>query len=199
MNVIGILGGIASGKTFVAKQFEELGAVVLDVDAIAHHVLAEREVIKALRERWGPHVVNAEGEIDRAAVAELVFAEGTTGSRELDYLERITHPRIGERVQRRLAELAESENVVAVVLDAAVMLKAGWDEFCDRIVFIASSRKQRLERVLQRGWSEADFAAREAAQESLDEKRKHADWVIDNGKSAAHTRAQVRQIWHTLH
>jgi len=198
MVIIGILGGIASGKTFVAQQFGRLGASVIDADRVAHEVLNDTDVQRAIRLRWGDAVFDSEGNVDRAAVSKIVFETTAAGAQELAHLEQLTHPHIRDRIQQRTAELAAARETKAVALDAAVLLKAGWREFCDKIVFVEAPENQRLMRARRRGWSETDFSAREAAQESLDEKRKYADWVIDNGISAEHTFAQVQRIWHSL-
>ena len=197
MQIIGILGGVASGKSLVARQLEQLGAVVLDGDALGHEVLRGPEVIGAVRDRWGEKAI-AGGEVDRAAVARIVFADSAEGRRELKFLEELTHPKIGELLRRRLDELAAAGQAPAVVLDAAVMLKAGWDGHCDRIVFVDAPREVRLARACERGWSEEVFSAREAAQESLGAKRERADVVIDNSVSQELTQAQIEHLWHSL-
>jgi dephospho-CoA kinase len=109
----------------------------------------------------------------------------------------LTHPLIGQRLQEQLAEL-HREGVRAAVLDAPVMLKAGWDRMCQRIVFVDAPRDVRLARARQRGWTEADFAAREAAQESLEAKRSRADVTLDNSLTRQHLYAQVDRFWRSL-
>ena len=109
----------------------------------------------------------------------------------------MTHPRIGVRLLAKI-EAAAHQRVPLAVLDAAVMRKAGWDKFCDKIVMVDAPQAVRLARARSRGWTEAEFAAREAAQESLDEKRDLADLVIDNSGSPEATRAEVRRLWPAL-
>jgi dephospho-CoA kinase len=116
---------------------------------------------------------------------------------ELAYLEQLTHPHIGRCLRERIVELSRA-GVRATVLDAAVMLKAGWDDACDRILFVDAPRDLRVARARQRGWSEAEFAAREAAQESLDDKRSRADVVVDNSSTLENTCAQVERFWRSL-
>src|SRR5262249_38273974 len=87
----------------------------------------------------------------------------------------------------------------ALILDAPVMLKAGWHKLCNRILFIEATRPQRVARAATRGWTDADLAAREAAQEPLEVKRRRADWIIDNSGSTEETRKQVHRFWQTLH
>ena len=98
---------------------------------------------------------------------------------------------------RQAAALAGSGCTVAV-LDAPLLLEAGWDKLCDRLVFVEAPREVRLSRALGRGWSKEDFAAREEAQESLDSKRQRADVVVDNSGSPEHTQAQIERFWQSL-
>lgn len=198
MKIIGILGGVASGKSQVAEQFRLLGAKVLDADQVGHEVLREPEVIQAVRERWGDTVLTENGQVDRSKVAKIVFAAPPTGPQELAFLEQLTHPRIGNRLQAEFVRMRQSRDIEAVILDAPVMLKSGWDRYCDYILFIDVPRNLRLERARKRGWSEANFAAREAAQESLEVKRAAASHVIDNSGSIDETRQQVKSFWQSL-
>ena len=197
MILIGILGGVASGKSEVSSRLRSLGAAVLDADRVGHAVLREAEVRQAVQRRWGEAVLDAAGEIDRRKVAEIVFAAAPASRAELTFLEQLTHPLIGQRLQEQMAEL-HREGVRAAVLDAPVMLKAGWDRLCQRIVFVDAPRDVRLARARQRGWTEADFAAREAAQESLETKRSRADVTLDNSLTRQHLYAQVDRFWRSL-
>ncbi|MEQ8784999.1 MAG: dephospho-CoA kinase [Pirellulaceae bacterium] len=197
MIVVGLAGGVASGKSLAADLLRELGAVVLDGDGAGHEVLREPEVIAALREQFGDGVVLSDGEIDRRAVARIVFADNAEGREKLKILEQITHPRIGARLQAEMERLRQ-QDVPMVVLDAALMFKAGWNRYCDHVLFVDSPRETRLRRSLQRGWSEADFAAREAAQLPVEEKRRRADVVFDNSGSPEQLRRQVEGFWESL-
>lgn len=192
MFVIGVVGGIASGKSTVSETLCELGADVLDADREGHAVLLDPDVESAVRQRWGEAVFR-DGRIDRAAVARIVFSSPNADD-ERAFLERLTHPRIANRLSQRLDE-ARQRGVRAVVLDAAVMLKTGWDRFCDRVVFVDAPVEQRRARALLRGWSAAEFADREAAQEPVEEKRRRADVVIDNSRTLDETRNQVRCLF----
>jgi len=197
MKVIGILGGVASGKTLVAGELARLGAGLLDADRAAHEVLRMPDIEAAARERWGGDIFGPEGRIDRGRLARIVFADPPAGPRERKYLEQLTHPEIG-RLLAREAERLEAAGRAVAVLDAALLLESGWDKLCDMLLFIEAPRGLRLARALERGWSEADFAAREGAQESLGAKRESADVVLDNSGSAEQTRAQVERFWHSL-
>jgi len=198
MILIGVAGGIASGKSLVSEQLTRLGAEVLDADGAGHDVLRDPEVSEAIRRRWGDDVLDAAGEIDRSEVAKIVFAPPPAGPEELTYLEQLTHPRIGQRLRERMITLARGRQSLVAVLDAPVMFKAGWDKLCDKILFVDSPRELRLARAKSRGWSEAEFDAREAVQESLDAKRSRAEVIIDNSSSPEHTYAQVERFWRSL-
>lgn len=195
MFVIGILGGVASGKSLVTQQLQQLGAATLDADKIGHEVLKEADVKQALRARWGDNIFGDDGEVQRSALAKIVFAPPPDGPRSLRELEQITHPRISARLQTQLAAWRKTSSLPAVVLDAPVLLKAGWNQLCDQILFVEATEEQRRARAATRGWSAADFAAREAAQESLAEKRRHATQVIDNTGTPEQTGEQVVRYW----
>lgn len=197
MRVIGLMGGVASGKSLVARHMAALGAGVLDADRAGHEVLRTAAVESAARTRWGEAVFGPDGRIDRAKLAGIVFAGGPAAERERKYLEKLTHPEIGRRLAAEADQLAAA-GAAAAVLDAALLLEAGWDRFCDRLLFVDAPRELRLARARERGWSEEEFAAREAAQLPLEEKRKRADAVIDGSGALEHARAQAERLWPSL-
>ena len=197
MQVIGILGGVASGKSLVAKELARLGAGLLDADRAGHDVLRMPEIEAAARVRWGPDIFGPDGRIDRARLAKIVFGDSQAADQQRKYLEQLTHPEIGRLLGRQADEMAASGRKAAV-LDAPLLLEAGWDRLCDSLVFVDAPRQLRLSRALRRGWSEKDFFAREDVQESLDFKRKRADVVVDNSGFPEQTKAQIEHLWHSL-
>lgn len=220
MRVIGILGGIASGKSQVTRMLADLGCGVLDADRAGHEVLKQAEVQQTLRDRWGDAVFDENGRVDRQAVARIVFGDRTQKSintnstkpnprethlpsesnpdAERAFLEQVTHGRIGELLGKQAEEFAATGRVKAIVLDAALLLEAGWDAMCDALVFVAAPRSARLQRALARGWTESEFDAREGAQETLEAKRQRADFEIDNSGDLEHLRGQVEHFWRTF-
>jgi dephospho-CoA kinase len=195
MKTIGIVGGVASGKSTVAKMLVELGAGILDADRTGHAVINEdADVRAAIRKRWGDAVFTADGKIDRAAVAARVFAEDGRRDPELQFLQELLHPRIGRRLQE-IGEQFDAAGKPAVVLDAPLLIEAGWKPFCDLVVMVDVPREIRLQRAQQRGWTEADFNNREAAQVSLDEKRRLSDVIISNSGTEADLRSAVHLFW----
>jgi len=197
MHVIGLLGGVASGKSLVARQLAALGAGVLDADQAAHEALNIPRIEDSVRKRWGERVFGADGRVDRSQLARIVFADPPEGPRERQFLEQLTHPAIGRKLAKEAERLAASGSPAAV-LDAPLLLEAGWDRLCSRLVFVDAPRELRLVRASARGWSEREFLAREAAQQSLDCKRRRADMVVDNTGPPEQTRAQVERFWHSL-
>jgi dephospho-CoA kinase len=197
MKIIGLLGGVASGKSLVAEQFRRLGAEVLDADRVGHEVLLRPEVRDAIRKHFGDKVFGANSEIDHKALGRIVFAPPPSGPRELVILEQLTHPEIRRRLRLKVDQLA-ADGVSAAVLDAPVMLKAGWDKFCDVVIYIDAPDEVRLRRALSRGWTREEFVNREAAQESLELKRRRADFVVDNSAAEEYTQQQIERIWRSL-
>jgi dephospho-CoA kinase len=197
MRLIGLVGGIASGKSLVAQQLRSLGAEVLDADRVGHEILRLPEIVAAIRGHFGDRVFDADGHVDRKALGPVVFGPPPDGPRQLATLESITHPEIRRRLRIQAEEMAE-RGVPLVVLDAPVLLKAGWDQMCDALVFIDSPRDLRLSRALKRGWTAEEFAAREAAQEPIEEKRRRAGFVVDNSGDLGYTLGQVERLWRLL-
>jgi dephospho-CoA kinase len=197
MKIIGLLGGVASGKSMVAEQLAGCGAVVLNADNIGHEVLRRPDIEAAARRRWGDGVFGADGHLDRNRLGKIVFAPGPAGQQERVYLEQLTHGEIIRVIGARLHDLAKS-GAKAAVIDAPLLAEAGLDRLCDRLIFVDAPEEARLGRAMSRGWRKEDFAAREDAQKSLDFKRKRADVVIDNSGSSEQTQAQVERLWQSL-
>lgn len=193
MLIIGLAGGVASGKSFVAGVFRQLGAEVLDADLLGHEVLMREDVIAQVSEVFGPEVLRGDGQLNRKAIAAVVFGASSESQQNLEKLEQIVHPPISDLIRKRIESLRERQ-VPAVILDAPVMFKAGWDQFCDKVVFVEASRKLRLERALARGWTEQHFADRESSQTPISVKRQKATDVVDNNESE-NTNQQIIELW----
>jgi dephospho-CoA kinase len=195
MKIIGLIGGVASGKSRVAQMLVDIGAGLLDADRTGHAVLAEdAEVRAALRRHWGSAVFDENGRIDRAAIADRVFGEGDAADSDRQFLEQLLHPRIGTRLRTKGQEFAAADRP-AVVLDAPLLLEAGWQPMCDLILMVDASRETRLARAKHRGWTEAEFDQREAAQLRVDIKRLAADAIISNDGTEQELREAVADFW----
>jgi dephospho-CoA kinase len=192
MRVIGLTGGIASGKSTVSGMLRELGARVVDADAIA------REVVAPGRPAWeeivawlGRDILQADGSIDRRRLGELVFADREARAA----LEAITHPRIAAAAREALAAAARDGCAVAV-LDVPLLYEAGWDRQVDEVWVVYVDAHTQVERLMARdGLTAAQAGVRIAAQGPLAAKADLADVVIDNGGGPESTRAQVAAAW----
>ncbi|MGV6814921.1 MAG: dephospho-CoA kinase [Phycisphaerales bacterium] len=177
--VIGIVGGIGSGKSSVAKEFESLGCVVSDSDQSVHEIMEDPKVIAQMVEWWGKRVLSADGTIDRRRVAEIVFENEFDRRR----LEGLIHPLVHQK-RREMVEGAVSRGVAGVIIDAPLLFEAGVDAECDAVVFVDTPKNIRQSRVEQsRGWSEEELEKREKTQLGLEHKRKRSDYVVANSGS----------------
>lgn len=198
MHVIGLVGGVAAGKSLVADCFARLSAEVLDADTASHAILRNADVIEAARHLWGDAIVGHDGQIDRRALGRIVFAPPPQGAEQRRKLEEIVHPRVREQFVRRIEQMRRDGSVPAAVIDAPLLLEAGWGPICDHIVFVKAGRDARLARARDRGWSKEDFLARERAQLPVEKKEASADIVIDNSGSPDQTYGQVEAFWKRL-
>jgi dephospho-CoA kinase len=192
MRVIGLTGGIASGKSTVAKILERMGAVVIDADALSREVVTPGEAAyEAILAEFGERIVNPDRTINRSALGEIVFADPAARNR----LERITHPAIGRRADQNLAELRR-QGVPLVFYMAPLLIESGASARVDEIWIIYADPATQLHRLVERDGMSRDRALqRIAAQMPMDEKKKYGRVVIDNRGSLEETEQQVREIW----
>lgn len=189
--ILGILGGIGSGKSFISGCFAELGAAVIDADALVHLAYTRVDVKQTLRQWWGDDVINADGTVNRRAIAGRVFGNEAERRR----LEELVHPLVFAERNRIMAEKADDPAVTAFVWDTPLLAETGGHTQCDALVFIDVPQEIRLARVARRGWDAAELARRENLQWPLDKKRRLADYVISNAVDAAAAREQVRRVF----
>lgn len=189
--IIGIIGAIGAGKTVVANAAVSLGGHLIAADALGHDGLRDPAVKAQVVARWGDAILKSDGEIDRRKLGAIVF----TDPAERAALEGIQFPYIGRRVMEEIAKAEADSRVRFVILDAAVLLEAGWGDRCDRILFVDAPRQVRLERLkTNRGWSEAELDRRESSQWPLDEKHKAADAILMNAGSIADADREAERI-----
>jgi len=190
--VIGLTGGIGSGKSTVAAMLAELGAPVVDADQVARAVVEPGTPgLAAVIERFGDGVVRADGTLDRARLGEIVFGDNDARAD----LNAILHPRIAFESQRRIRELADGGAPV-VVYEAALIVENQLHRGFDGLIVVSVAPDRQRERVASRDGSTLEQAdARIAAQLPLADKVAVADWVIDNGGTIEQTRARVAEVW----
>ena len=192
--LIGLVSGIAGGKSTVARMLGELGAHVIDADKQAHQQLAHPEVVRQLVARWGSDVVDTLGQPDRAAIAARIFGPDEYAKQEREWIESILHPRVRRRMDEIIAAESSSGQRVFVV-DVPLLVEVGWHELCDHVVWIETPLAMREQNAAARGWAASELAQREAAQLDCGKKQAAASRTIRNDGSLDDLRNQVREFW----
>ena len=190
--LIGLTGNIATGKSEVGRMLTELGARVIDADAVAHQVMSRGgPVYAAVVEAFGPDILRLDGEINRARLGAIVFADAEA----LRRLEAIVHPEVITRVDALVREASEP----VVVIEAIKLIEAGMHRNCHALWVVTCSREQQIARLMRtRGLSEAEAVLRVDAQPPQAEKIALADVVIDNSHALDETRRRVEAEWEKL-
>lgn len=189
---VGLTGGIASGKTTVAEMLAARGCRVLYADRIAHELMAPGqpaydEIVRA----FGRDILHAGGAIDRRRLGEIVFADAARRAE----LNRIVHPRVIAEIEKEFARLAAAQPDAIVVVEAALLIEAGYHRRLDKLIVTVSTPEQQLERLMKKtGLSRTRAEERLAAQLPAEEKRRHADYEIDCSGSLAATEQQVEKL-----
>lgn len=196
MSYYGLTGGIASGKTTVARMFQELGARTIDADRIGHDVLgSSNPAYRKIVRQFGRDILDGEGEIDRQRLGHVVFSDPA----KLAQLNAIVHPRIIARVEDLAAQYQADDPGSIVLVDAALIFEAGIGGRFSKVIVAWCRPEQQVERLMAKGGMSRDEAERRiAAQMPAEEKRRRADYVIDCSGSMDETRQQVRQVYAEL-
>jgi len=189
--VIGLVGGIGAGKSTVARCFANRGGLVIDADALGHEALRQPEVIAKVAARWGESVRKPDGSLDRRAIGRIVFGNPT----DRNALEEMVFPYITARCEAEIGRAMANPEVRFIVVDAAVLFEAGWEQNMDRIVYVDAPRELRLTRLANRsGWTDADLTAREAAQWPAETKMARSDEVIVNDAGPVELQDRVDRL-----
>lgn len=196
---VGLTGGIACGKSAVAKMFCDLGAHIIYADAIAHELYKPGQpVYEELVKRFGPEIVQPDGEIDRAKLAAVAFNEG-----KVDEVNKIVHPAVIRRQEQLMYEISTQEPNAVIMVEAALILEAGARNRFEKMVVVTCLPEQKVVRYgLRAGIDDAaakiEVERRSKAQLPDDEKARRADYVIDNSGPLERTRQQVERIYAQL-
>jgi dephospho-CoA kinase len=189
--IIGLLGGIASGKSTVAKEFAKLGCQVIDADAIIHELLDNDKVKEKIVASFGWEILDPTGKIDRKELAGLVFADAD----KLSLLNGILHPLVLERAKAMIEQYEHQDRIKAIVLDMPLLVEVGWDKRCDKLIYIDCSQKIREDRAKKAGFDKNQLKIRENFQISLDNKARLADNTIENNSDFSTLVRQVADIF----
>lgn len=189
--LIGLAGSVGAGKSTVARLLAERGCVVIDSDKAVRALLATVPVRDELVRWWGTGVLDTSGALDRAAVAHIVFADEAQRKR----LEGYIHPLLAPGREQAIREAAAA-GAPAVVLDAPLLFEAGLDAECDAVVVVDAARAIREGRVLaSRGWDARELSRREKSQHPLEDKRRRADYLVDNSGDEAALAESVARVF----
>ncbi len=193
---IGLTGGIASGKSTVAEIFGSLGAIVIDLDRLAHEVMATDELVKLdLEGYFGPEILKTDGTIDRVALGRIVFG----GKEDMDALNRIVHPHVSQKWQKLIDDIQRQHPAAVVVSDVPLLMEAGLAPLFDLVILVYVPPALQLQRLMARNCiSEAEALRRLAAQWPIDEKKSQAHLVIDNQGEISRTREVIHSLWGEL-
>ena len=190
--ILGLVGAIGAGKSTAAAAFALRGGFVVDADKLGHDALEQPEIQRMVLDRWGRRGIRrkSDGRLDRKAIAEIVFEKPA----ERAALEGMVFPYIGKRAEEAIRAAQANPDAKFIVVDAAVMLEAGWT-MCDRLVYVDASREVRLARLKARsGWNAEALDAREAAQLPAEEKKKRCDAIIVNEGTRDQLQDQVDRL-----
>lgn len=190
--VIGLTGGIACGKTTIAKRFQELGAEIIDVDAIGHHLLRnDPSVYKKVIEEFGCDILNEKGEIDRSKLGQIVF----NNYEKLKILNQIIHPQLIELTKEMIAKsIAEDKNKI-ILVDAALLIELNLIYMVDKVILAYVDEDTQVQRLIQRGMSYEEAFKRIRSQMPSSEKMRFADFIIHTSCSLKETIDQVDKVW----
>ena len=195
MIVLGVTGGLGTGKSTVSRLFGELGAVVIDADRVAHEVMQPRRLAwRKIVEVFGERALNADETINRKALAERVFHDDAARQQ----LEAIVHPQVIRRIKQQLARLKRNRRIQAGGLDVPLLVETGTDALVNTVVVVRAPAAVARKRLLARGMSEQEADRRMAAQWDLSAKVALADRVVENGNGLDATRRQVKELWNRL-
>jgi dephospho-CoA kinase len=204
MVVVGLIGRIGAGKSTVARMFAARGASVIDADALAHEVLDDEAARAEVVRRFGADALEPDGRVSRRALAAKVF-DAASGPAALRDLEAIIHPRVRSRIEAELARLrrvhAAADPPHVVVLDVPLLVQAGWDAACDRLVMVTCDDGVRQARLAGRGWDPAQQAAREQAWDRgfrAEAVPPEKTVSVDASGDPSYTEDQIERIWRGL-
>jgi dephospho-CoA kinase len=200
--VVGLVGRIASGKSTVARALAARGAEVIDADALAHEALDEPAVRAAVGRRFGAGVLRDDGRVNRAALAAVVFGGDAAAVAALRDLEALVHPRVRARIEaalERFRRAATGGGPRVVVLDVPLLMQAGWDELCDRLLLVACDEEVRRRRLAARGWTAEHRDRRDAAwARAFRPPPPRKTTVVDASGAVAYSLGQIDRWWQTL-
>ncbi|MDI9480528.1 MAG: dephospho-CoA kinase [Bacillota bacterium] len=196
MKIIGLTGGIASGKSTVSRALRELGAIVIDADEVAHTIMEPgKPAWEDIIEHFGSGVLYADQTIDREKLGAIVF----NNPERLQVLNQITHPRVGEQFKQIITTLRAEKSDAVLFIEVPLLYETHMERICDEVWVVWVDEETQIQRLMKRdGLSREDALKRIDAQMSLDEKARRADFVIDNRYSIEETIASATKYYNNI-
>jgi len=194
MLIVGLTGGIASGKSLVGKELLRMGAETINCDEIVQGIYEKKEVRRKLISEFGGEIASERGIINRRRLAEIVFSD----SEKLKKLNSLIHPLVFDEVKERAEKLKERNFEGIVVVEIPLLFESGMQEFFDRTITISSPKEKRLERLISQNFSKEEAEARINSQMSDEERIKMADYAIDNDKGPEKLITETRNLYKKL-
>ncbi len=196
MFIVGLTGGIASGKSLVARIFKDLGVHLIDADRIVHELLEPgQQAWQEVLDYFGNDIQLPNDGIDRRKLGEIVF----NNAEKRTWLNNCLHPKVFSAVRAQVTCIRDRSPDAIIVFDAALLIETGYNRNMDKIVVVYANQDQQIDRLILRDkFTHEQALARVASQMPLTEKRKHADYVIDNTGSREETESQTREVFRKL-
>lgn len=196
MLIVGLTGGIATGKSSVAAMFQKRGAHVIDYDELSHLVIEpDRPAWKDIVDFFGNSVLNEDRTIDRPKLGKIVFSDADKRKR----LQGFIYPRLFEEYNRRLQEISQKEPRAIVLADVPLLIEQGMQAMFAKLIVVYATREQQIDRLTRiKGYDVDDAVERLQAQMPVDEKLKYADYVVHNTGPLEQTEVEVEEIWKDL-
>ena len=196
MILVGLTGGIASGKSLVAKRLKDLGAYVIDADEIAHQVIQSgTPAYQEILQQFGKDILREDGTIDRPKLGRLVFRDSARRS----MLESIVHPRVFAEEEAQRRQITQQEPEAVIIFDAPLLIETRAHELMDKVIVVYADRKTQLKRLKERDRLDPEEAKRRvAAQLPLSNKKQYADYVIDGMASPSEVAKQTETVYQKL-
>jgi dephospho-CoA kinase len=196
MLIVGLTGGIASGKSLATRVLRDLGAHIIDADKIVHDLLgAGQETCREVVHHFGVAIQLPDGSIDRRKLGDIIF----NNPEERAWLNQCIHPRVFEAYNHQVRHISERQPDAIVVMDAALLIETGYHKKVDKLIVVYASQKDQVKRLMERDRFTFEQAmARISSQMPLDEKRAYADYLIENTGTREETELQTREIFSKL-
>lgn len=196
MILVGLTGGIGSGKSLVAQSFKRLGACLIDADELAHQAIAPgTHAYQAIRDRFGPEILKDDQTVDRQRLGEIVFED----AEKRQWLNSLVHPRVFMEQERKRSEIAQRDPKAVILFDAALLIETGSHQLMDRVVLVTVDRRTQIKRLMERdGLSREEARKRIASQAPTSQKKRYADYLIDGTWSLEVIEREVEKIYKEL-